>query len=199
MPITTFYAAKGGQGCSVTAAAYALALAERADIDPVHLIAADGTDDLAAVLGLPPCEYHGATVKPGLILSIGSESPWRVAESAADAGRTVVVDAGHHAGPAELERHGFRSVLVTRSCYLALRRAVTLPRPAAAVVILEAGRSLNLADVTAVTGAPAVGIDYSPAVARAVDAGLLAARTPTALVKSLALLDAVADAVEVVA
>jgi hypothetical protein len=76
-----------------------------------------------------------------------------------------------------------RSLLVTRPCYLAIRRALTLAvRPDAVVLVGEPGRAFGRADVEAVLGVPvAAEIPHDPAVARALDAGLLLSRLPRSL------------------
>jgi hypothetical protein len=78
-------------------------------------------------------------------------------------------------------------VLVTRPCYLSLRRAVREPtRPSGVVLVDEPGRSLRRHDVEHALGAPVdavVAVD--PAIARAVDAGLLATRLPRSLGRDL--------------
>lgn len=80
-----------------------------------------------------------------------------------------------------------RSLLVTRGCYLALKRAVAAPvTPSGVVLVREPGRTLGPADVAEVVGAPiqaVVAVD--PGVARAVDAGLLASRLPRGLARAL--------------
>jgi hypothetical protein len=76
------------------------------------------------------------------------------------------------------------SILVTRPCYLALRRALSdqSPRPTGVVLVREPGRVLSTDDVAEAVRAPVVAeIDVDPAVARTVDAGLLVARTPASL------------------
>lgn len=100
----------------------------------------------------------------------------------------VVVDAGRWGGPAgstahdelvaELSRAG-ASLLVTRPCYLSLRRAVRgALRPDGVILVSEAGRSLGRRDVQEVLGAPVVAeVEVDAAVARSVDAGLLMRRT----------------------
>jgi hypothetical protein len=79
------------------------------------------------------------------------------------------------------------SLLVLRPCYLSLRRALQAPmRPSGVILVSEPGRSLGRSDVEDVLGVPVravVGID--PAVARAVDAGLLATRLPRGLERAL--------------
>jgi len=79
------------------------------------------------------------------------------------------------------------SLLVLRPCYLALRRALASPlRPSGVILVGEEGRSLGRRDVEEVLGVPVrAEVDYDPAVARAVDAGLLARRIPRALERSL--------------
>ena len=98
----------------------------------------------------------------------------------------VVVDAGCGAPPAALLGEHVRGLLVTRACYLALLRASRLPRPDGIVLVAEHARSLTTADVTRSIGAPVVAtVPIDPAIARAVDAGLLAARLPGSMLKSL--------------
>lgn len=79
------------------------------------------------------------------------------------------------------------SLLVTRPCYLSLRRAVAAPlQPTGVVLVVEPGRALDRHDVEAVMGVPVVAeVLIDPAVARAVDAGLLATRLPRSLARSL--------------
>lgn len=79
-----------------------------------------------------------------------------------------------------------RSLLVTRACYLSLVRAARLPRPDGIVLVEEPGRALTAADVATSIGAPVVArVPLDPAVARAVDAGLLAASLPKGMLRSL--------------
>ena len=79
------------------------------------------------------------------------------------------------------------SLLVLRPCYLALRRALAAPiRPSGVVLIEEPGRALRADDVESVLGVPVrATIPWDPAVARAVDAGLLATRLPRPLARAL--------------
>jgi hypothetical protein len=74
-----------------------------------------------------------------------------------------------------------------RPCYLALRRAQLAPiRPSGVILITEDGRSLTRRDVEEVLGVPVrAEIPNEPAVARAVDAGLLTTRVPRNLERSL--------------
>ncbi|MGI8776303.1 MAG: hypothetical protein ACR2LJ_02710 [Acidimicrobiales bacterium] len=79
------------------------------------------------------------------------------------------------------------SLLVLRPCYLALRRALAAPlRPSGVILVGEEGRSLGRRDVEEVLGVPVrAEVGFDPAVARAVDAGLLSRRVPRALERSL--------------
>jgi hypothetical protein len=79
------------------------------------------------------------------------------------------------------------SLLVLRPCYLALRRALAAPlRPSGVVLVTEPGRSLGRRDVEDVLGVPVrAEVEVDCAVARAVDAGLLARRVPRALERAL--------------
>ena len=103
--------------------------------------------------------------------------------------RPVVVDcgtAGTDAGLA-VAASATVSLLVIRPCYLALRRALDAAlRPSGVVLVAEEGRSLGRADVEDVLGVPVrAEIRVDPAVARAVDAGLLAGRLPRGLERAL--------------
>ena len=73
---------------------------------------------------------------------------------------TVVVDAGPGVPPTELLGSAAHSLLVTRACYLALRRAVRLDatrRSAGIVLVEEPGRALGVRDVADVLGRPVIG------------------------------------------
>lgn len=80
-----------------------------------------------------------------------------------------------------------RSILVTRACYLALRRAVSLPvRPSGVVLVAEAGRALTRSDCERAIGAPVLAtVAVDPDIARAVDAGMLRTRVPKGAIKVL--------------
>lgn len=99
--------------------------------------------------------------------------------------RVAVVDcglAGEPAADAVIAR-ARPSLLVTRRCFVALRRAAHVPlRPTGVVVVNEPGRVLSTADVSDIVKAPVVAVvELDPAVARQVDAGLLAGRLPRSL------------------
>jgi MinD-like ATPase involved in chromosome partitioning or flagellar assembly len=103
--------------------------------------------------------------------------------------RPVVVDCGSRPGEvgAAAIAAASTSLLVMRPCYLALRRAAAEPRPATGVVLVRDGHeALGPEDVTAALGVPVVAVvPVVPEVARAVDAGVLAARLPRALGRGL--------------
>lgn len=100
----------------------------------------------------------------------------------------IIVDAGCGLPSPDLLANASSSLLVTRPCYLSLRRAAQLSvSPTGIVLINEAGRALGKHDVEAVIGAPVIAeIDFDSVIARAVDAGLLASRIPTIMSKQLA-------------
>jgi hypothetical protein len=151
--------AKGGQGTSVAACAVALRAAGEG-----RTVRLDGRDrdSLAAILGTT----GDGPVIPGLILGDHNEE-----------GCDLVV----HDGPAP---HGV-SLLVTRPCYLALRRALqegATSNAAGVVTVTEPGRALDTDDIAAVLGLPVItAIPVRAEIARAVDAGVLAARLPEPL------------------
>jgi MinD-like ATPase involved in chromosome partitioning or flagellar assembly len=107
--------------------------------------------------------------------------------------RIVVVDCGTLAleMPAEVALAtvacATHSLLVVRPCYLALRRAqLALVRPSQVIVVSEPGRALDAMDVEKVLGVPVLAeLPFDPAVARAVDAGLLVERVPRAMRQAL--------------
>jgi hypothetical protein len=103
--------------------------------------------------------------------------------------RPVVVDCGAAAEGAGLALAAGApvSLLVLRPCYLALRRALAAPlRPSGVVLVTEAGRALGRRDVEEVLGVPVrAEVEVDAAVARAVDAGLLARRVPRTLERAL--------------
>lgn len=103
----------------------------------------------------------------------------------ADCGTVATGDDG--ALGAVLAARAAVSFAVLRPCYLALRRALAAPvRPSGVVLLTEPGRALGRSDVEAVLGVPVrADVEVDPAVARAVDAGLLATRLPARLARAL--------------
>lgn len=206
------WSAKGGAGTTVVAASLALIHA-RTGRDGALL--ADLAGDAPAALGLPEPDGPGlaewseagcevppdaltrieVAAGPGLALLArgrGWLDPRRAdvlaALLAADA-RPVIADCGPAPEGAALAiaAAATRSVLVTRPCFLALRRALAAPlRPSEVVLVTEPGRSLTRRDVEDCLGAPVVAeVAHDPQVARAVDAGLLATRLPRNLLREL--------------
>lgn len=201
MPVTVCWSVKGGSGTTVVAAALALA-------DPAHCTLVDLDGELPIVLGLDDSLGQGigdwlASDAPGssladLALEVDAttvlvtcgrrhvdrqSSRWVELANWLRSRPSAVVDAGTEPPPAGLLEAGGRSVLVTRGCYLALRRAARVGhRPDGVVLVAEPGRSLGARDVGRAIGAPVIAVvSVDPAVARAVDAGLLTARLPRLL------------------
>ena len=200
------WSVKGGSGTTVVACSLML-LASRSR----SALLVDLAGDVPTALGVPEPSTPGVSewlASPtadadaldrlrvpisetaGLIpRGLGELVPSRWAELAAAliAGDSVVVDAGTGPPPSELVAAADHSWLVIRPCYLALRRAVALQvRPTGVVLIAEPGRSLRAADVERAVGVPVVAeVITDPAVARAVDAGLLATRQPRSLAHAL--------------
>jgi MinD-like ATPase involved in chromosome partitioning or flagellar assembly len=154
-----------------------LAAADDVGADALHRLAVDAVPGLAVV---PAGGTHDPP-RPGRGIALA-------AALASDA-RTVVVDAGSSPTGAALDlvAGASTSLLVLRPCYLALRRAVAAPvRPSGVVLVREPGRALGRHDVEDALQVPVrAEIDVEPAVARAVDAGLLATRLPRSLAHGL--------------
>jgi len=95
----------------------------------------------------------------------------------------VVVDAGR-CGTVALPSAATQ-IVITRGCYLSLRRFAELSALSESetriVLIDEPGRALTQRDVEAALGRVDVTLPWDPAVARAVDAGLLSSRMPRSL------------------
>lgn len=210
--LVTCWSVKGGAGTTVVAAALATTLAQ-IHAAQGGALAVDLAGDLPAAFGLPDPRDPGLTGWTGaapdvagdalarLELSVGPDlallprgtGPAGPAERhavlarllAADP-RAVVVDAGVVVGDGPLVplvAEATRSLLVTRACYLSLRRAVDAPvRPSGIVLLTEPGRTFGAGDVEHIIGAPVVAqVPVEPAVAHAVDAGILSRRLPRSL------------------
>ena len=206
------WSSKGGSGTTVVATTLALLLARQS---PTGALLVDLAGDAPAALGRPDPTGPGVagwlaagddvpadalsrleeSVAPGLALlargpgSLATERADLLAPLLGADPRPVVADCGTDpAGAARAVAAGAtRSVLVTRPCFLALRRALTLPlRPSEVILLTEPGRSLTRSDVEGCIGAPVVAeVAVDPLVARAVDAGLLATRLPRGLAREL--------------
>jgi len=137
-----------------------------------------------AHLSLLPRGVVGVALTPGAT----ERAEVLAALLAADA-RPVVADCGcGPTGPGlAVAASATVSLLVTRPCYLALRRALAAPlRPSGVVLVSEPGRSLQADDVAEIIGAPVRAVvTLDPAVARAVDAGTLSAHLPRSLERAV--------------
>jgi hypothetical protein len=102
-------------------------------------------------------------------------------------GCDVTVDIGTRIPPEQLATRSDRSLLVTRPCYLSLRRAVrSAVRPTGVILVDEPGRGLGQRDVEHALGVPVEAVvSLDPSVSRAVDAGLLASRLPRVMTRAL--------------
>ncbi len=197
--ISVCWAAKGGSGTTVVAAAMAIAAGA-----PTLLV--DLAGDVPAVLGIPEpdgpgvfdwlsseapasrltalemrVDAHAAVLPSGRTTPIAPTRWQELAEWLRGERRNVVVDAGSTGEPPPaIVRCADHALLVTRPCYLAMRAAVRgSARPTGVVLVDEPGRPLRARDVEASVGAPVVAtVLLDPAIARAVDAGLLLARLP---------------------
>lgn len=191
---TVFHAAKGGQGVTTSACAYALTIASAER--KVLLV---GNDDTLACLGFPSSDVRGFEIKRGSLDYISytevagrdwrgkySDVVWDIASDEQVPGRSFVYDGENP-----------RFVLVTRPCYLALRRytaqreAGVVHQPDCVLLVEESGRSLDADDVANIIDRQVASVPCDPSISRAVDAGLLASRVPLKAAKAARQLDAV--------
>jgi hypothetical protein len=206
--ITLYWAAKGGAGTTVAAATAALTatrstlLVDLAGDLPAALgmtaPAGPGSDEWLASTAEPERLLDLATPVRGSVAMVHGSirgnadaipvDRWEQFVAALRRWETreegdVIVDAGTGEPVGALVTGVDRAYLVTRACYLALRRALEQTcRPSGVVVVCEPRRALGASDIERTLGAPIVTrIELDPAVARAVDAGLLAARLPSGL------------------
>lgn len=201
--LTTCWSLKGGVGTSVVAATLAL----RTAASGVDCLLVDLDGDQPAVLGTPTppgpgiADWLGAGAEVPVdalaqletpvvnrlsLLPLGSGDVTMTSERLgvlagvlAGSPRACVVDAG----PTPVLGRWWEgigvSLLVIRPCYLALRRIGAVHPATELVVVEELGRALSVNDVSAAIGLPVrCRVPWDPAVARAVDAGLLATRLP---------------------
>lgn len=210
------WSVKGGAGTTVVAAALALVLA-RSPARSSGVLLADLAGDVPAVLGVAdprdpgltgwvdtgpevPADAlgrleldagHGVALLPRGTGSWGEVDRLEVLAGllAADP-RPAVADCGviHDDVPAgAVAAVATHSLLVTRACYLGLRRVAAAPiRPSGVVLVHEAGRALGRSDVETVAGAPVRAVvPVEAAVAREIDAGLVGTRLPRSLERAL--------------
>ncbi|HWL45050.1 MAG TPA: hypothetical protein VNQ73_19050 [Ilumatobacter sp.] len=207
--LTLCWAAKGGSGTTVVAAALALN-----HPPPTLLVDLDGDQPLALGVAHPVTPGVAdwlATDAPaarlgGLEVAVGdtarllprgshaapADAPrWHdLARFLAEQPRHVVVDAGTRPPPAPLAALAAQRLLVVRNCYLNLRAATASAAavaPTGVVLVEEPGRRLGADDIEAALAVPVVAVLLlDPAVARAADAGLLMSRLPSGLRRPLA-------------
>jgi hypothetical protein len=194
---------KGGSGTSVVAAS----LAAQSAAAGRETLLVDLAGDQAAIFGVDVGDgvgdWFGApdSVGPGALRALevdvgdrlrllgqghANDADWdrdRLALALAlfEAGPDhVVIDAGRGI-VCELPSRA-AEIVVIRACYLALRRLVGIEAGSTSIVLVEEpGRALTRCDVESALGAVDVVLSWDPAVARAVDAGLLMARLPRSL------------------
>ncbi|MGZ8762654.1 MAG: hypothetical protein ACXW2Y_04955 [Acidimicrobiia bacterium] len=161
-------------------------------------------DWLAAGLEAPTeaLERLAVEAAPGLtLLPAGSRERSAAAPAAAEAGAALGValrdgpvptfadlgTAADAAANAMLDVADL-GLMVVRGCYLTLRRAVAAPGLGAThgiVLVDEPGRSLGAREVADVLGRPVLArVPVRSAIARAVDAGVMASRLPDPLARS---------------
>jgi len=204
---TLCWAAKGGSGTTVVTAAMALASTE-----PTLLV--DLAGDLPMVFGLAEPDGPGvldwlrSEAEPDRLATLelpvdghisllpagrrGDPDPqperWiQMARWLRHDRRRIIVDAGSPSPPPAVREASDHAFLVTRPCYLALRTAIRqAARPSGVIVVDEPGRALSHSDIERCLGAPVVArVLIDPAIARAVDAGLLVSRLPRGLQNAL--------------
>jgi len=134
-----------------------------------------GTTTVAAILATtawgtlesPDVGAFGLVPDGSNLLHIGSESVHVIDHGVLTADNRPAADGG--------------AILVTTACYIALRRVMAVGTAGFRGIILlrEDGRALTEADVSDVLDLPVlVTLHRDPAIARAVDSGLLTARLP---------------------
>ena len=206
------WSVKGGSGTTVVSAALALAIAATGrdallvdlagDLPAALGIPEPEGPGLADWLGAGPDVPADALARLEVdagtnlsLLPLGGrmpDAPKRAEDLAAVLAldsRVVVADCGSSPSATALAvaAGAGLSLLVLRPCYLALRRALTAPIEASGVVLVgEPQRALQQPDVEDVLGLRVrAAIPWRPAIATAVDSGLLARRLPSQLERGL--------------
>jgi CO dehydrogenase nickel-insertion accessory protein CooC1 len=197
---TIFMSPKGGNGTTVTATAYALLMAAHG----THTVLIDLCGDVPAAAGMAEPTTPGvndwlsesslsdaqALVTLGtpfdnglVVVHRGSsfvegQPRWSdLANAITTLPMNIVIDAGITFLPEELRRAVTHVTMVVKPCYLSLRRASRMQRPTQLFVVCEESRALTVKDVGHVLGMPVTSeIPYTPAISRAVDAGMLPSR-----------------------
>jgi cellulose biosynthesis protein BcsQ len=197
---------KGGTGTSVVAASLAIVSSSSS---PTLLV--DLAGDQAAILGLPQPPIGLSDWANGMtyrefdeIISLCHDNlclaptgtfdfetlnanAWdkllRALSLKHSEGYNIIVDLGQADIPLALRKIVDTCYLVTRPCYLALRRAVDLETAFSGVIVVsEPDRVLTSRDVESVLKLKCVAeIPYTSEISRRVDSGLLKSRLPMAL------------------
>lgn len=212
--LVSCWSAKGGSGTTVISVALALVLARSSEVVLVDLAGdvpgalglpepdSPGVSAWLAAgddVGVEAVERLEVPARPGLSVLPRGTGPLppvaarleALAGHLAAGDRPAVVDCGvvsrESSAGAVFAGAATQSLLVTRACYLGLRRAVHLPlRPSGVVLVSEPGRALTRIDVEQIVGVGVrAEVALDPAVARAVDAGLLGSRLPRTLERAL--------------
>ena len=212
--VTLCWAAKGGSGTTVVTAALALGLRRHSllvDLDgdlPAVLGLAEsdrpGIDDW--LRSAAPADHLGelvVDVDASTSLLTRRRSLDEHARGPTDEGRwgefalwlrrqhddgiEVFVDGGTATPHEAMVAAADQVLLVTRPCYLSLRRATrSKVRPTGVILVEEPGASIKSRAVERCLGAPVVArVSVDPAIARAVNSGLLAARLPWVIGREL--------------
>ena len=197
---------KGGTGTSVVAASLAIVSSSSS---PTLLV--DLSGDQAAILGLPQPPIGLSDWANGMtyrefdeIISLCHDNLYLAPTGTFDfetlnanawdkllralslkhsEGCNIIVDLGRADIPIALRKIVDTCYLVTRPCYLALRRAVDLETAFSGVIVVnEPDRVLTSRDVESVLKLKCVAeIPYTSEISRRVDSGLLKSRLPMAL------------------
>jgi MinD superfamily P-loop ATPase len=197
---------KGGTGTSVVAASLAIVSSSSS---PTLLV--DLSGDQAAILGLPQPPIGLSDWANGMtyrefdeIISLCHDNLYLAPTGTFDfetlnanawdklfralslkhsEGHNIIVDLGQADIPLALRKIVDTCYLVTRPCYLALRRAVDLETTFSGVIVVnEPDRVLTSRDVESVLKLKCVAeIPYTSEISRRVDSGLLKSRLPMAL------------------
>lgn len=207
--LMTCWSVKGGSGTTVVATGLAVVLAHRRRHDG-RVMLVDTGGDAPAALGLAEPSSPGlgdwlrsdapATALDDLAVTVNDrlgvvprgEAPLPTVESPRwgelatylrQRDHDAVIDCGPFRPAPRVLTDDALSILVVRPCYMALRRVASLSLSADRLVLVdEPGRSLRRPDVENVVGQRVdVHLELDPAIARAVDAGLMAGRLPSQL------------------
>jgi cellulose biosynthesis protein BcsQ len=212
--VTLCWAAKGGSGTTVVTAALALGLRRHSllvDLDgeiPAVLGMPDpdrpGVDDwlrsdapaeqlgelvvdVDATTSLLPHRRSPDAVTSGGIVDARWSAFAHWLRRQHDDGIEVFVDGGSAPPHERMVAAADQVLLVTRPCYLSLRRARrSSVRPTGVILVDEPGRTLGTREIERCLGAPVVAtVSTDPKLARAVDAGLLTGRLPWVIGREL--------------